>query len=471
MEMQRARLERGRWARAWDLCGPVLVWAVWVATTAATLLYIRQNARNIPYRDDFALVGMMTGHEQFGLPWLWAQHNEHRPVISRLILAGLSRFVKNDFQAGRYFSVGLLSAAAASMLVLARRLRGSTSVTDAVLPLAMLNLGQAETLMITFAMNLVVTAWIAVELIAAVGRPGHGPGWPLALRFGLLMVLLPLSSGGGLVMLPPLIVWLACYVAWGCWSGRETGGLERAIGLAVLMACSSTVALYLSDFYNPPHHGSAPSLAVAAATIVEYLSLTVWSVALNSWWPAGLLMVLLIAVTVLLLARVAVRAPAERPWVLGLIAILLAMLSMAAAVGLSRSGFGPGLGRSSRYVTLTAPLLCALYIAWLAYGPDLARRAVHVGLLTMVCLSLPANIAFGGRHGTTAGTAQREVEWRLKARVPASKLMRQACPLIFPDLEFAYRRFMMLKEARFGAFESFHDDRMAAAPDPPTAVR
>jgi len=30
---------------------------------------------------------------------------------------------------------------------------------------------------------------------------------------------------------------------------------------------------------------------------------------------------------------------------------------------------------------------------------------------------------------------------------------------------------MMLKEARFGAFESFHDDRMAAAPDPPTAVR
>ena len=39
-------------------------------------------------------------------------------MISRLILAGLSRFVMNDFRTGKYFNVGLLSSAAASMLFL-----------------------------------------------------------------------------------------------------------------------------------------------------------------------------------------------------------------------------------------------------------------------------------------------------------------------------------------------------------------
>ena len=252
------------------------------------------------------------------------------------------------------------------------------------------------------------------------------------LRFGLLLVLLPLSGGSGLVMLPPLALWLAGYVAWGWWSGRKLGALTRALGLGLLMVSSAIVALYLRDYSKPAAHPPAPSLAAAASTTLEYLSLAICSNAPNYWWLAGLLLVFLIAVTLLLLALVAVRTPSEHPRALGLIAIILAMLSLAAAVGLSRSGLGPGWGFSSRYITLTAPLLCALYIAWLAYGPDSARRAVHVGLLATVCLTTPANIAFGLRYGEVIRTAQRQVEWSLKARVPASELMRQACPAIYP---------------------------------------
>ncbi|MBV8609443.1 MAG: hypothetical protein JO034_18555, partial [Singulisphaera sp.] len=164
--MEKPALHLGHllWARARDLAGPFLAWAVWGTMTAATILFIQQHARNIPDMDDLMMVSVMSGHEPVSLRWAWAQHNEHRPVIPRLILAGLYRFIAKDFRVGMYFNAGLLSAAAVSMLLLARRLRGYTSITDAVLPLSILNVGQAEALLISFSLNLILTAWISVRL-------------------------------------------------------------------------------------------------------------------------------------------------------------------------------------------------------------------------------------------------------------------------------------------------------------------
>src|SRR5262249_14555789 len=155
------------------------------------------------------------------LRWAWAQHNEHRPLISRLIMAGLFRLVGNDFRVVRYANAGLLSAMAASMLILARRLRGSARAADAVLPLSVLNIAQAESLMIGFAMNLILTSLLAAALIAAAALARRGRGAALAMGFGLSLVLLPLCGGSGLTMLPPLAAWLAGYLATGWWSGRR----------------------------------------------------------------------------------------------------------------------------------------------------------------------------------------------------------------------------------------------------------
>ena len=459
------------WTRAGDLAGPAIAWAVWGALTVGLILFVRQYTRNVPYWDDFELVPMMTGQEPVSLGWAWAQHNEHRPVLSRLILAGLSRFVANDFRTGKFFSVGLLSAAAASMLLLARRLRGSTRVTDAVLPLSILNIGQGETLAITFAMNLALTAWVAFELIATTGLAGGRLGWPMALRAGLLLVLLPLCGGSGLVLLPPLVLWLAGYVAWAWWSDREPGGPARAIGLGSLMACSAIAALYFSGYVPPVVHPPAPSIRAAASTMLECLSLALWPNVPRYWWPAGLVLVVLVAATLRLLVQAAIRAPGERPRALGLIAIILAMLGMAAAVGLARSGLGPGMGLSTRYVTLTAPLLGALYVAWLVYGPPRARRLVHAGLLASVCLALPANVKAGLKYGASVRTSERGVERSLQARVPVSELIRHYGPFIHPHAGRVSECFQMLKTARFGAFASLNDDRLTVSPASPAAVR
>jgi hypothetical protein len=176
------------------------------------------------------------------------------------------------------------------------------------------------------------------------------------------MVLLPLCGGSGTVMIPPLVLWLAGYVAWGWWSGREPHGAGRAIGVGLLMTCSAIVLLYLRDYAQPIHHRPAPSLAAAASTALEYLSTAVCPNIPQFWWPAGILLMLLVAATVIRLALVGVRARGERPSAFGLIAIILAMLTTASAIGLSRSGLGPGTALASRYITLTSPLLSILFI-------------------------------------------------------------------------------------------------------------
>ena len=373
MEIPHEQPTPTRWSRLRDRTGLFLAWGIWAAMTIAMVLYVRQNSRNVPYWDEFAMVPVMTGSEPVSLQWAWGLHNEHRPMISRLAMAGLFRLFGSDFRVVRYANAALLSAMAASMLLLVRRLRGSARATDAVLPLSVLNIAQAECLINGFAMNLILSSLIAIALIVAAGLARGGGGRALALIVGLSLVLLPLSGGSGLAMLPPLGLWLAGYIAWGWWSGKKPGVWTRAVGLGLLLAGSTVVVLYLRDYTPPSYHPLPQSMASAASSTLMYLSLAVFPQISTFWWPAGLIVVAMLTATLVLLAIVSLRSPDERPRALGLFAIILSMLCVAAAVAVSRAALGGDRIMSSRYITLTTPLLCVVYVAWLLYGK--ARRA------------------------------------------------------------------------------------------------
>jgi hypothetical protein len=363
----------GLWSRIRAGIGPAVVWSAWAAAMIAAVLFVRQYAKNIPFYEDFLVIPVMTRHEPISLEWAWRQNLEHRPVIPRLILGVLYRTIP-DFRAGMYLNAGLMSAAAASMILLARRLRGRTSVIDAVLPLSILNLGQVECLLIGFALNLILTTWISFELIGIVAHPRERPAWWQVLRFGGAVLLLSLSGGSGLVMLPPLVLWLAVYIASGWWSGRDPGASARALGLGLLMMTTAVVAHYLYG-YQRPQIPPPPSIGAVANTTLAFLSLVISPSVWGNWQIAGAAVVLLSAVTFARLMLVAWGSPIERPRALGLIAILLSLLWVAVAVGLSRSGLAePGMVRASRYVSLSAPILSALYIIWLLYGSTPERR-------------------------------------------------------------------------------------------------
>ena len=63
-----------------------------------------------------------------------------------------------------------------------------------------------------------------------------------------------------------------------------------------------------------------------------------------------------------------------------MIAVILAVICAAAAVAVSHSFLGPSGSRAGPYVTTTAPLFCAIYVAWIAHGSTETRRMIHLVL-------------------------------------------------------------------------------------------
>jgi hypothetical protein len=440
----------------------ILVWAVWLSCTVVLLLYIRHYARNLPYLDDWCLVPLITGNEPVTLKWAWAQHNEHRILIPRLILAGLLRWVALDFRIGMYFNAALMSSAAAMTIVLAHRLRGYQRLSDAVLPLSILTLAQSEILFLNYALALVLSTWLVFRLIFVLGRVSERPAWMTVIAIGTALVALPLCGGSGLVVLPPLVLWLVGYLCWGWWSDREPGGWVRAVGLSFLMACSAIVALYLSDFIRPSHHPLPPSRWAVMRTTLEFLSLPVTSVPTKFRMAASLTTLALIAVALIRLTLVAVRLPHERPRAAGLAAVIMSMMGVAVSVGVSRCGLGPGAGLASRYVPLAAPILSVLYVTWLLYSPARMQRVLQMCLLLVICANIPYGIHRAQQREESRLQLFKRVERDLNRGMTESQFLDVACPRLYPDRSTAAYLVKMLRSSGFGSFKYLRADQTNA---------
>jgi hypothetical protein len=179
----------------------------------------------------------------------------------------------------------------------------------------------------------------------------------------------------------------------------------------------------------------------------------------------------LTAATIARLCVVVWRSPSERPRAIGVGAVIGALLIVAASVGLSRSGLAGEPGLAGRYITILAPLVCAVYIAWLVYGPAPARRAIHVGLLALVCAGLPDQFRSARELGSARRTLYVKLERSMIRGLPTSRVLDLACPAIFCDRATTYEAFKMLKQAHVGSFRYLVDDGLAAKPDESRVVR
>lgn len=438
----------------------VFVWLVWAVTLASTLVAIARHGRNIPFEEDWLMVGPMTGHEPDLLRWLWTQNSEHRLPLPRLVNLGLLR-ATGDFRSTMVFDALALAAVAAAMILVARALRGArTSMADAFFPLLLLHLGHWDNLVwgwqIQFVLPTVLVCILLLIIVARPMLPAHGA----TVAGALALIGLPLSGANGLVLTPPLAGWFV-YVAW---TARQEPDRERWVRSwlpagAALLACLLCAA-YFIGFQSSPWNAPNPGLRATLETSGKFLALGVGPAAAKAWLLFG------VVVSLILLTSLGTLATARRWWEderirkVGLVAFFVAIAVLALAVGWGRAGRAAETGRMSiRYVLLAAPSLCAAYFTLLLFGKEWMRRAGPTALAVLLALLFPFNTLVGLERRDWFGAGMTAFERDLASGASAALLARRHHAFMLHwDESLMVVSLRRLHDAGIGAFAKWEPD-------------
>jgi hypothetical protein len=346
----------------------------------------------VPFWDMWdGMVGFYLSILDGDLSALWAQHNEHRLVLTRLLfLADLELF---DGRAGPLIVVNYLLAGTGA-LVFWRLLRESSAAEEGranaalVLRLAVLaslflwcqqeNLASAFQSQFFLAQLLPLAALLCLRRAAG---PGRGGAWFAA---ACLLGVLSLGSMANGVLALPLLAALAWLL-----------GLGRARVAVLLLLSALGAGLYLHGYAAHPGHGSLTyELAHHPLGIAAYLLLYFGSPVdylVGGGTAAHVASALAGLACALLSVCAALRiAPGRRATTLALLAFLayLAVSALATAGGRLLLGLNQAL--SSRYTT---PVLMAWASLAVLYAPALVRWLDRAQLPMRVTCSLLAGAA------------------------------------------------------------------------------
>jgi hypothetical protein len=206
---------------------------------------------------------------------------------------------------------------------------------------------------------------------------------------GICLVLLPLCGATGLAFVPAMAVVLGL-AGWSRLSCSASGRRWTGWGLIV----GAVLALVLVGVYFVGYRAGAmparPGIGASVQTAMEFLSCCLgqpepqhWQ-----WWAAVTLAFTFLGIAVVghaLLAR-----SCERWRALALLVFLLSVAGLSAGIAWGRSGFGPGIGLSARYVTLASLLPCCLYFIFMLYCHGAMGRWLQGALLlSAACMLWP----------------------------------------------------------------------------------
>lgn len=444
--------------------GP-FVWAVWAAMLAADLWLVVSYGSRLPRQDDWFLTPALTGDRPVDLSYLWQLHNEHRVPLPRLILLALHALTGNDFRAGMFLNALLLGGACAGLIIAARRLRGRAALTDVFLPLALLSWAHCVNLLWSWQLQFVLSTALALGFLAAVAL-GTAPLTPAgAAATGLCVLLLPGCGANGLLLVPPLALWL---ISEGVASVRiRDPGARRAgaIALALVALTGVECALYALS-YRSPRMWPRPGPAGILTTALQFLA-TPWGIVYPRWWPAYT-SATLFAVALGLVAAVSTlrRSRGERALVCGFVAVVLGIVCLAFGVAWGRSGFPGPMGITWRYVTLSVPALCAAYLmlaladtgTWTRW----AQGLFVLGLMATLWHNTEAGLRFARAVHAESERFARDLQvMPPEALVDAYRRTGMAPdPLDDPNEWVEYLR--MLRRARLGPFRHMADEPRSA---------
>src|SRR5271166_5929616 len=126
---------------------PACGWFVlgtWLFLTVVALGFVTLYGNRTPRWEDWFFVPFVMVAQRVDLAWLWENAQGHRVRIAKLVLCACYSLFGFNSKPILYLNVLLFSALSLGLLWAIRRVRGRWCYTDALLPILLLNLGQAE---------------------------------------------------------------------------------------------------------------------------------------------------------------------------------------------------------------------------------------------------------------------------------------------------------------------------------------
>lgn len=427
-----------------------------VVTVALTMVLIGYALRfgcNAPVMDEWDVTPQLRASVRDGrvVEWVLTRHNEHHYPAARAVYATVMAAAGYDFRWGMVVSAGALGAASLVFAAAARRVRGRAAWADLVVPALLLNWGAGFNVLMAYqvAFTLAVSAAAFAAWVVVSDRGGRR--WDLAAS--LALVALTLNGTAGLCLAAPFAGW----VLWrSARSPRRWAWTTSAVYLPVAAVAAYGVWAVAGGERAavPPTRGASVAQFAAPAAQFLAMGLGTWVTASN--WPAVAgFTVAGYAGLALALARAVAFRPADRLAALGLGALVLGTLGMAAGVAWGRGG-----GLVERYASLSAAGLAVGWLVVCRWVPG--SPPWNVGGLAAAVALVAANAGPGERLGKVHRMYYRELEASVRAGLPPSFAADRFRGPLFGADRFRDR----LEELRDLDFATFRE----LPPEPPTVV-
>jgi hypothetical protein len=443
-------------AATWDRWSFAVAFGVWLAATIWTFVFVALYTTPIPAADDLELVAMVDPDWTPTWTYFWAQANEHRILLPRVVYYGLLQLT-HDFRAAMHCQVFVQSVLALSLILFVRRLRGRSSFADAFFPLLLLSWGEAGNLVLGLQIaTAFATALVCVFVMLAMRRPGPPTRWT-AVAMAVCMLLMTLDGGFGLMQLPALMLW-AAGCAW--WllrrpdsASKKTGGVLAA---GILLALGVT-AFYFVGFFFPPALPHSRNPLDILRTALQFLSVNFGPTSDTRRLFCQTLTVLFVGAALFVAVRAWWRGT-ERWRAAAVLCGMGASFTIALSIGVSRGALADDSGLSNRYVILAAPVFLVAYLGLSLLAPRwLERTAQGVMCLALVAV-LPANFDFGYNYGTFHRYLGKHLVENMRNGVPLPEYAQAHFGGFYPDPEGFLTRFEVLRRAKHPPFVDITED-------------
>jgi hypothetical protein len=398
--------------------------AVWVAMLALLVVFVAKTATRIPYIDEYFNTHLLA--EPFSSPSLyWAQHNEHRIPLPRILFVTAVRLAGYDFRAPPVMNALILAAVAVVLTRAVARVRGRFAYTDAFLPLLVMNLGQHDNLYWGFQIQFISSSALALLMLAVVIHPRFADSPRRIALAGVITLLVPLCGANGVALSPAFSCLLLAVAGRNLWSGGPVTRWPGVIALGFGLAGMAMIPLYFYGLRSCGHHETTRAWDVIAVNAANFPGIGFGSVAFlaHGLNPSGLSefglgMLVLLAVTGVLLAVYAWR-PERRMTAVALTCVIGAVLSLGLGLAYGRGAMGSVLA-CNRYSTLAMPLVAAVYVAWAVLPVSRWGRIVPIVLLLVGFASLWPNVRQAFAIAAVFRSHQGEVEYAIRTGVPVT---------------------------------------------------